>query len=308
MIPHFDIIKLAADGLLVLSVLIMGFRYLRSTTKAHTTELMILEASLKGLIKDAESAGRSLNDELGKRQRGLEKLLLDIESSEKRIADTAREAIETAGSVELKIKAARAAMEEVTRSAARPARPSAPVTGIPLEEETPEPPSFETVVQRRASSPRQETSVHRSNIYGEPLEEVSSQRMVPAVSPRAEQPRSIPTPRAEPTYARQRLSASIEKETDRSVTVPAEPVATSMRTVFGAAEDMLRAGKEVAVVAAVTQLPIEKVVQMARAIAPHLLEESGDMFIEEQPQVTTGKGTDPRLGVLGAMRRQTQVL
>jgi hypothetical protein len=48
----------------------------------------MLEASLKNLIRDADGAGRALNDELSRRQHSLERLLSDLTAAEGRLSLT----------------------------------------------------------------------------------------------------------------------------------------------------------------------------------------------------------------------------
>lgn len=85
--PNFADIKLISDCLLVAGIIVLSFRIMSSgTISGKTAQLMILEASLKGIIKDADAAGRTLNDELSRRQNQLERLLSDLSATENRIS------------------------------------------------------------------------------------------------------------------------------------------------------------------------------------------------------------------------------
>lgn len=63
-----------------------GLRFSRAPgVTAHSRQLADLEVALKGLVKEADAAGRSLNDQPLKRQSALEKLLIDVDVSEHRM-------------------------------------------------------------------------------------------------------------------------------------------------------------------------------------------------------------------------------
>jgi hypothetical protein len=84
---NFEYVKLGSDVLLVAGIFFLAFRIITSNSiGVKTSQLLILEASLKGLIKDAEGSGRSLNEELSRRQNQLERLLGDLTSVENRLA------------------------------------------------------------------------------------------------------------------------------------------------------------------------------------------------------------------------------
>lgn len=291
---HYELIKLTSDILLVMSVAYLGIRFLRSSkTAVNTTQLMILEASLKGLIKDAEGASRMLNDELLKRQRSLEKLLGDLEGSENRAGRAMQTAEEARKEIDSLLTRARSAIEDLSRSASRPSTYQAAshrsyyeeetVRGVELEEDTPEPPSFETIVPERRVPVQRRSATEMAR------------RATPSATVRAiEDTYSRDYEPIEKPSAVDRLSSSVEKEV--SVSTGAE---NTIRSVFGAAEDMLRAGRDLEYVAARTRLPIEKVRTISQSLR------GSETLIEELPDEDF---LDPRLGVLGAIKRQTEIL
>lgn len=138
---YYAQIKLGTDILLVLSLVLLCYRLLVSgSLSGKTTQLMLLEASLKGLIKDAEGAGRSLNDELQRRQHSLERVLTDFEGHEKRLTAMQEGTTKQLQEVDAKAKNAQAVFARLSQmSTPAPLRAS---------EEAPEPPSFQSLTSR----------------------------------------------------------------------------------------------------------------------------------------------------------------
>jgi hypothetical protein len=84
---NFQLWKLAADVALLLSVLYLCVRFVRSQgSSINTRELRDLEIVLKNLLKDADVASRSLTESLGRRQNALERLLSDLDGGERRLS------------------------------------------------------------------------------------------------------------------------------------------------------------------------------------------------------------------------------
>lgn len=84
---NFQLWKLAADVALLLSVLYLCVRFIRSQgSSINTRELRDLEIVLKNLLKDADVASRSLTESLGRRQHSLERLLSDLDGGERRLS------------------------------------------------------------------------------------------------------------------------------------------------------------------------------------------------------------------------------
>lgn len=83
---HLEIFKLAVDMAITLCLVYIGFKVLRLPEAAKLSRRTLeLEAMLKTLIREADDAGRSLNDQLRGRQSSLEKLLSEFEGAEKRL-------------------------------------------------------------------------------------------------------------------------------------------------------------------------------------------------------------------------------
>ena len=95
-------LSLGADIALMGSILLFVHRVLRNRTNPRgLRQLGELEGTIRSLIREAEGAGKSLNDQLIRRQESLEKLLFDLESCEKRIHRVQSRAEETRGGVDV---------------------------------------------------------------------------------------------------------------------------------------------------------------------------------------------------------------
>ena len=89
MMPSFEMVKLLSDALLLAGLVLLSFRILTTgSVSTKAAQLVMLEASLKNLVRDADAAGRNLNDELVRRQNALERLLNDLNVAEGRLSLT----------------------------------------------------------------------------------------------------------------------------------------------------------------------------------------------------------------------------
>jgi hypothetical protein len=91
----FQLCKLATDVALILSVLYLSARFIRShQSSVDTRELRDLEIVLKNLLKDADVASRALSESLTRRQQSLERVLSELDGGERRVATAVRSAEE----------------------------------------------------------------------------------------------------------------------------------------------------------------------------------------------------------------------
>lgn len=94
--------SLGTDVALMSSILFFVYRVLRNPTNPRgLRQLGELEGTIRSLIREAEGAGKALNDQLIRRQEALEKLLFDLEACEKRIHRVQSRAEETRGGVDV---------------------------------------------------------------------------------------------------------------------------------------------------------------------------------------------------------------
>jgi hypothetical protein len=101
------------------------------------------------------------------------------------------------------------------------------------------------------------------------------------------------------------LAAEIEQS------VTPEPLAEVATDIYRAAEELLRAGKEIAFVAATTKLPVDEVKVLSRVVSQQIIAKSSVGIVAERvlaPETPHVRTADPRLGVLNTMRRQVQTL
>jgi hypothetical protein len=83
---NLELWRISVDVCLMLSMLYLSVRILYSPERAkNLTRLNELNGSMEVLIKDAEEAGRDLNEHLIKRQSHLERLLSDLYTAEKNL-------------------------------------------------------------------------------------------------------------------------------------------------------------------------------------------------------------------------------
>lgn len=293
---HLELWKLATDTLLLLALGCLCFQFARSPRiSAASRQLRELEGALRALIREADGAGRTLNEQLMQRQASLEKLLIDAQLTEQRI---------TQASASSRIEESRVSSRsepDYERPAASRAkkvstsRPAGPV----IMEETVEPASFPARPAQRpleSSAEEEEESTitfGATNIYGEPIESKPAPAPSEPVIGKAQQ-------RAMETYSP--LKAKIEKEVKASAKNAAAK--GSLEDLYASAEQLLRAGNDLMAVANRTKLPIEEVRALSqmiigeRAVAENNARQSGTTEIED----------DPRLGVMTKMKRQTITL
>jgi len=106
--------QMAVDLLLVSSILIFTFRWIRGDrSQAIHPRTMELEASLRSLIQEADGAGRHLNDQLLKREHGLQKLIDESSAIEQKIQRAVASGEERAFDLEKEETKARALISEL---------------------------------------------------------------------------------------------------------------------------------------------------------------------------------------------------
>ncbi|MDC0357670.1 hypothetical protein OAO01_02560 [Oligoflexia bacterium] len=316
--------QLATDIGLVLSLGYFCFCFAKSTRSSvpDRSHLSGLEASLRGLVKQAETSSHSLNDKLSERQRSMEQLLFDLETVEHRING----AITTAEGMKKTIQAevARSPRNQDTHDqiiAAPPQPPSHQAYHTPQapqrqnvqhtqpqnneveayvpDEYIPEPPSFEADAGAEMRT-QGGTTQRRQNIYGKQIEEPQAPLNIygrPVESTSAIE-QTVAT--SQPDQHNPPLTTHLEKEVDRSLGLDGQ-VKASMEDIYASAEEMLRAGKNMERVSSETQLPMEEVRMLYQIITQ---EDTA------QRQAATAPSEDARLGVLGggSIKRHSRVV
>jgi len=293
---HLELWKLGADILLLGALGWLSFCIARVNTGsgAASRQGVELERTLRGLVKEADLASSSLHDQLLRRQQSLERLLRDIEGVEQRVS-----------------RAAASAESRIVQSASAPTANPQPVasdsvsTG-PRDFGMPEAPSFNTVAKpTRVAGKAAAPAPQKTNIFGDPIAESH---------PAAEPP---PLLRADKTP----LTAAIEREVVPPSVPPTPPkaaresAAESLGEIRRAAEELLRAGRDLEFVARRTNLSIDEVRLISNAVLRDAANRGGKVNAPsaqsaEQftPEATTVAAADPRLGVLSPIRRSIETV
>lgn len=317
-----SLLKLGIDVCLAGAVVYMSIRFARSSSYASGRGFMELEASLRALIQEAESSGRTLNDQLLKRQQAIEKSLIEIETAQLQVNRAVAAAEEVKVTLETEVQKARSINQRSQSQTARPPKPStSPEPELneesldneievtvedadPVFNRPPEPPSFEIPVSRsqQAHSERRATAKARermpagdvrTNIYGDLITEERQ-----ATQPQGNQGLAFDPYKDTPTHG---LAATIEKERmPESRPNPASAgYDVDIQEIYNSAEEMLRAGRDLQTVATKTRLPVEDVKMLSEMILRERIDDQA---------VTTELAKDPRLGVLANIKREVTTL
>lgn len=328
---YVGIIKLAADLILCAALILIGLRFLRTPSSVVNSKQVIdLEASLRALLQEADTAGRTLNDQLLKRQKALEKLVVEVEGAEHRARQSVLAADESRGVLDIAVEKARSAAKNFTQPSTTRHTASSELPAAELLTDESEMPAVRK--PRNASpEPRRQPAKPGAlvNIFGETLEGSSEPPLsAPAADARSavrtRVARSYPTSQtpAAPTARSERgkiPAHPLTSRIERTVEEEPEAVSSGIEEVYAAAEKMIRTGSDLSQVSSKTELPVEEIQLIKRMLKEderneQLRADIERMEAEEQKptqiEATTQERMrrDPRLGVLGTMRRQVEVL
>lgn len=337
---EFELVKLTVDALLCVSLVYLGVRLLKASPSGVVDRKMVeLEESLRGIVRQADGASRELSEELVRRQRAIERLLADAQSTERRIQEQVERVSASASSTVGRSEnpplgrppaiARQPLAEEIERSVEPTVRRHTPPPAQPYLERTRHlDRRNQLTVPAQAATPRPDSySYPRSaavNIYGEPIGRHSTMHSTP------EQ-----LPHAYPVVDQKREEPALAQHPGEIESVDARP--SPFSAIDRAASELLRAGHDVGAVAAATRLPLDQVRTLAAkvqgaaprhpafAAAPRVAQADvradgesgrrGAISQRETPadqahfqQVSQEGATDPRLGVLGAIRRQVHTV
>lgn len=259
--------NIATDVLLFGALGFVALRMLRTPEQGASTQALQIARELRALVDEANSIERALGDELNRRRRIVEELLQDANQSEVRL----RSAV---GAARNTVVAAAPAGHPSTGS-------SATVS---------EPPSFERATSTLGASQNKSArpTSGRVNIYGEAIDDTTP-------SP----------PTAQSPVRRSRLNEAVEKESTASSRATGmhsyaamQRASDTMQPIYSAAEDLLRAGKDLEFVAHATRMSVDEV----RMISRMMMQEEA---ASESATPDRHREEDPRLGVLGTAGRRT---
>jgi hypothetical protein len=282
--------QLATDLLLLCSLVYLSFQFVRSPRiNAQLRAVRELESALRVLVREADGAGRSLNDQLMRRQQALEKALIDADLTEQRLQKVVAAQSPSAATIEATASARNTTRQTRTAPDAEETTNSQLRRSIEVGQDNPQ------------------AQWNKVNIYGEPIQaEPISEAKAPG---RAQQ-------RAMRTYSPLKAAVQTEivaeetpmqptpsKRSERIKPSAVKEAEDAIEDLYATAEELLRAGEGLALVAARTNLPISDI----RALS--------QMIIGERAVAETKQGPlppvvdeDPRLGVMATMKRQTITL
>lgn len=279
--------QLTTDVLLLGALAYLCSQFARSPrVNSQLRTVRELQSALKALVKEADTAGRTLNEQLIKRQQSLEKALIESDVAERKIQVALAEAAH-AKENQSKFISQHPEVSQATRAS----------VGKAVETITqPELQSKENEIQVQKNNP---SSVKQAvNIYGEPIQANAA----------TNQSIGKATKKFMQAYAP--LKASVQKEVlsspavSQPVTTAAANVQGSIEDVYASAEELLRSGTGLASVANLTNLPIEEIKALSQMII-------GEKAVANARKLETEfevPPADPRLGVLGSIKRQTITL
>lgn len=302
------IIKLVSDALLFGSLLLLSFRVLRKQPGSSTNfvKLKELELSLKEVVKQADEASQSFNEELITRRRDLEKVLANSQAVEGQIS-------KTADSLDVSIKEAELAKRdlelavnksieefnllkkklgqeaEVERSrylqqeqqlAKASSHALRETIAKDIYEEVPVA-DYQPVPQSVRSQPKPQSTLKIQESTSEPAEAAGFEYSKMLEPPSFSQISAVTEKRlGEKSIQAMALSQMIEKSTQPAA-AKNRPLQDSLRSVAASAEKSIEASR-----------------------LPDHLEEALASSVHSQNRISA----DPRLGVLAGSRRTTQIV
>ncbi len=287
--------QLLVDIGLITSVMTMTVRAFKSSRlPSMLPKTRELEASLRSLIGDAETAGLNLNDQLLRREQNIQRALSEIQQSEARIA----KAIAEAETLQSKLQQTRVETVKVIQDLKNGFERGVQAERVRLEEQSAGLASAHPQTSTTRQQVAQGATLHTAPTY---QAAPTYQEVPPQAVPQA------PT-FVEQTYARTPLQQNVEVTNAASSTQATRRVASAQQSpaelqkVYKSAEVMLKEGQSLESVATQMKLPVDGVRLLAQMIE---IEREEDTRKQDNDVFA---GQDSRLGALAAIRRQTSVL
>jgi hypothetical protein len=292
-----------------------------------------LEASLRGLLAEAETGSRALTDHLMRRQKDLEKLLFELEGAQGRTNRHITTAEELRGKLEIAVERAQTALRAMQNGIPdRSVGEQRSAPAVELREEQPvtlesvvtpsatevEPPSFHSVqVSAKLRSSQQTEHLSPLQVTAQRSPSVEPSRLQSQIERQVfETPegmndlvaRPLRTPRrSQRPSAVERAMAFQRVQADESRELGLRDERMSARAM----EQMERAGLLEKAPAARPAVVHEKTTALGESRTQEFMDLEGLRSAVLSPEeAATASGEDPRLGVLGGapIRRQVQVL
>lgn len=185
---NLALIKLLVDSALVMSLLFLSYRFMRSSRgTTGSTEVRQLERALRTLVSEAEEAGRTLDGQLQRRKGELEQALFDIDLAENKLQRAVSYAKSTAGEIagveqqapirpgaaaRTKSEPAQRTQVQQTQTELKPSRVSAPTVQRQAAAAAPTRLKSEMIIEADTDE-QDDTPISwgGTNIFGQPLGE-----------------------------------------------------------------------------------------------------------------------------------------
>lgn len=310
---HMELYKFLTDVLLVISLLYLSARFLRSndgSLKKARLELENLQTALVGLIDEAARASKSLDTQLLKRKQSLEETLSQIESVEGRVQRSVTKAESEKEELETKLKKIVRKAEDLIEDHKSLRRN--------IENDIQETKAVQAQTRISKSDNRQESGYEmkqeapiRLTKQVEKIDERSQTQAASRVVAQYNQVRSTVESIDDAEVVEEDqvkwgnlniYGEEIIPSQTPTIVAQAQSSTQSIDDIYQAAESLLQAGNDLEMVATRTRLPIEQV----RMISTMLSREKADRFERSKQK----RAEEEKLGALQGIgiRRQIQTL
>ncbi len=266
---QLQIWQMAVDFGLVTSILVFAFRWMKtSKAQAMIPKSLELEATLRSLITEADAAGRHLNEQLLRREQNLQRFLGDIEEAGQRLSRSIEQSEERSREISIATENCRELINE-----------------------------FKTTYRGEKEELR--THGHAARKAGEAQQRTArTEKPAPALDEHDEPLDAAPKTKPQPEPQQQPKPAQKRAPEQSATRSTAE-----IQRVYAAAEILLKQGKKLEQVIAQTRLPEDEVRMLSQ-----MIEVERDEERRKAEEANKTKTTDPRLGALGSIKRQTTTL
>lgn len=295
--------KIVSDVLLVVSLIYLSYKIAKGTTAPLEKRALGLEANLRMLLDEAEQSSKHLNEKLLKRQSELQKSLFEIKSHEERLETTTTKS----ESIELRLKE-QLRQAEIQKSELESQKNKIDFLINKIEEHR-----YDLRRGERYEERYTDKKIKKTDNTNQVLEvnfETASEIKSTLDDIEKENIKIPNEPIKDNTIEVRNPDIAEDERLDHAPRVKKQKLAKTenqindgIQEIYDAAENLLRAGKDVNSVATETTLSLEEVSMLSQMVNR---ESELDEFKSDD---LTGVSTkDARLGVLGQMSRKEVLL
>lgn len=291
--------QIGVDAGLIAAIVFFGMRCVKSlNVSAILPRTIELESSLRSLISEAEVAGRALNDQLIRREQNLNKLLEDISAAQQRMSQVLEQAEEKRREIEIAVRQTQAPAQPRLKPQSQQPQP---------RYQEPEPVVYE---EEEESYPNRSVDL-QIDAVAENIRRTAAQQPQPrkTIDQEIELLNVLDNepparPKSAPASAAVKPQVNNARPAQGAAPASGTPSYQEMREIYSKAESMLREGQNVGRVSAETRIPEEQVQLLSQMI--EIEREADGQTTPKQSKPTAP--SDPRLGVLSGMKRQSVTL